>query len=759
LLLAFALAGLTPAHALAQERGGPSSTRIDVFPAANATVARDSTGRVTVRATRITDPMTLDGVLDEGVYARIRPIDGFLQQEPHEGQPATQKTDVWLLFDDRNLYVSARCWSTDPSRIVANEMRRDSFANFQNDNFAVLFDTFHDRRNGVQFQSTPLGGLSDSLITDERDSNRDWNTVWDARARRFDQGWIVEFVIPFRSLRYPAPGPQDWGVQFRRVARGTNEFSYLTPMPAAFTQRAMVRVSQAATLVGLEAPKAALNLEVKPYALGAVKTDLEASAPYSNDPNAQAGIDAKYTFKNGLVADGTVNTDFAQVEEDEQQVNLTRFSLFFPERREFFLEGAGIFAFGGASVSPRGGQQGPPSNTPILFYSRTIGLFEYGDDETAAVPLLAGGRLTGRTGGYTVGAINIQQRADASIGAPSTNFSVLRLKRDILRQSSVGVIFTNRSQSVNANGASQTLGADASFTFQRYLTINTYLARTRTDGLEGNDASYRGDIAWTGDRYGFEAEHLVVERNFNPEVGFMRRENFRRNYGMFRFSPRPPGPSPIRKYQFETAFDHFTDTNGRLESQQAQVQAGMDLQNADEWRVEFRNNYEYLDEPFEIADGLFLPVGAYRFNDAEASYTIGPQRKVNGTILAGGGQFFDGTRTVLGYRGRIEVTSRLGVEPGISVNWVDLTEGSFVAKLLTARVTYNLSPRKALMGLVQYNSEGHVIGANVRFRWEYRPGSDLFVVYNEGRDTSLGVNRSALSSRSFVVKFTRLFRF
>jgi len=758
-LVMCALAALTPAQALAQERGGPSPARTDVFPTADATVARDSAGHVTVRATRITDPMTLDGVLDEGVYARIKPIDGFLQQEPHEGQPATQKTDVWLLFDDKNIYVSARCWSTDPSRIVANEMRRDSFANFQNDNFAVLFDTFHDRRNGVQFQSTPLGGLSDSLITDERDSNRDWNTVWDARARRFDQGWIVEFVIPFRSLRYAAPGPQDWGVQFRRVARGTNEFSYLTPMPAAFTQRAMVRVSQAATLVGLEAPKAALNLEVKPYALGAVKTDLEASAPYSDDPNAQAGIDAKYTLKNGLVAVGTLNTDFAQVEEDEQQVNLTRFSLFFPERREFFLEGAGIFAFGGASVSPRGGQQGPPSNTPILFYSRTIGLFEYGDDETAAVPLLAGGRLTGRTGGYTVGAINIQQRADASIGAPSTNFSVVRLKRDILRQSSAGVIFTNRSQSVNANGASQTLGADASFTFQRYLTINTYLARTRTDGRDGNDASYRGDIAWTGDRYGVEAEHLVVERNFNPEVGFLRRADFRRSYGMFRFSPRPKGPSAIRKYQFETSVDHVTDTNGRLETQLAAAEAGMELQNGDEWRFELRNNYEYLDEPFEIADSITLPVGPYRFNDAEARYTIGPQRRVNGTVFAGGGQFFDGTRTEIGYRGRIEVTSRLGVEPGVSVDWVDLAEGSFVAKLLTARVTYNLSPRKALMGLVQYNSEGHALGANVRFRWEYRPGSDLFVVYNEGRDTSLGVNRSALSSRSFVVKFTRLFRF
>ena len=410
-------------------------------------------------------------------------------------------------------------------------------------------------------------------------------------------------------------------------------------------------------------------------------------------------------------------------------------------------------------MSPRGGQQGPPSNTPILFYSRTIGLYEYAEDETTSVPLLAGGRLTGRTGAYTIGALNIQQRADESLGAPSTNFSVVRVKRDILRQSSVGLIFTNRSQAVNAEGSNQTLGADASFTFLKNLTINTYLARTRTEARDGNDASYRGDVVWMGDRYGFEAEHLVVERHFNPEAGFLRREDFRRSFGMFRFSPRPNGPSAIRKYQFETSFDHFTDTNGRLETQVAQARAGMDLQNGDEWRVEFRNNYEYLDEPFEITDGLFLPVGGYRFNEVEGLYTIGPQRRVNGTLSAGGGQFFDGTRTEVGYRGRVEVTRRLGVEPGIAFNWVDLPVGSFLAKLLTARVTYNLSPRQALMALVQYNSEGSVIGANVRFRWEFRPGSDLFVVYNEGRDTTLGVNRSELSARSFVVKVTRLFRF
>jgi hypothetical protein len=757
-MLVCAVTALAAVPSSAQE-GGPAAPRADGVASPAATVARDSAGRVTVRATRIAETVVVDGLLDEAVYSRVQPIDGFLQQEPHEGQPATQKTEVWLLFDDQNVYVSARCWSTQPERIVANEMRRDSFALFQNDNFAVLFDTFHDRRNGVQFQSNPLGGLSDSLITDERDSNRDWNTVWDARAKRFEKGWTVEFAIPFRSLRYSAPGPQDWGVQFRRVARGQNEFSYLTPMPAAFTQRAMVHVSQAAALVGLEAPKAALNLEVKPYALGSVQTDLEASTPFSNDPAAQAGIDAKYTFKNGLVADASLNTDFAQVEDDEQQVNLTRFSLFFPERRDFFLEGAGIFAFGGASVSPRGGQQGPPSNTPILFYSRKIGLFEYGDDETAAVPLLAGGRLTGRTGAYTVGALNIQQRAEASVAAPSTNFSVLRLKRDVLRQSSVGVIVTNRSQALYTDGSNQTLGADAAFTLRRYLTINAYLARTRTEGRSGNDASYRANVQWTGDQYGFEGEHLVVERNFNPEVGFLRREDFRRNYGMFRFSPRPGGPSPIRKYQFETAFDHFTNTEGRLETQIAQAQVGMDLQNGDEWRFECKNNYEYLDEPFEISDGLFLPVGAYRFNDVEARYTIGPQRRINGSLWVGGGQFFDGTRQEIGYRGRIELTSRLGVEPGIAFNRVTLVEGSFLAKLLTARATYNLSPRQALMALVQYNSEGSVVGANVRFRWEFKPGSDLFVVYNEGRDTSFGVHRSELSSRSFAVKVTRLLRF
>ncbi len=731
------------------------------FSSPTATVARDAAGHVTVRATRVARPITLDGALDDPVYQEVEAIGGFLQQEPHEGQPATQRTDVWLLYDDRNIYVAARCWMTDPAGLVANEMRRDGFAIFQNDNFGAFFDTFHDRRNGVFFYTNALGALSDQAVTDERDTNRDWNTVWDLRTGRFDQGWTVEMVIPFRSLRYPAPGPQHWGVQFRRIVRGVNEFSYLTPMPAAFTQRAIARVSQAATLVGLEAPPAALNLELKPYTLGKVETDLGAVEPFTNDVTGALGLDTKYTFKNGLVADLTVNTDFAQVEDDEQQVNLTRFGLFFPERRDFFLEGAGIFAFGGASVSPRGGsQQGPPSSTPILFYSRRIGLFEYGDDdESASVPLVAGGRITGRVGAFTIGALDIQQRASAAIGAPATNFSVVRVRRDILKQSNIGVLFANRSRATDAPGSNQTFGADAAFTFHRSLTINTYYAATRTEGREGRDASYRADVLWTGDRYGFEAEHLTVQPNFNPDAGFLRREDFRRNYGMVRFSPRPGGSSPIRKYQSEVSFDHFTDSDGHLETQLARGVVGMDFQNGDDWRLEVTNNYEFLDEPFEVEDGIFVPVGGYRFTDAEARYQIGPARRINGTLSAGAGQFYDGTRAQAGYRGRIELSSRLGVEPGLSFNWVDLPGGRFVARLLTARVNYNLSPRKALSALVQYNSAGDVIGANLRFRWEFRPGSDLFVVYNEGRDTEFGVRHAALQARTFAIKVTRLFRF
>lgn len=752
------LSGTGPAT-MAQELPEVPPAAVSPEPRPPASVARDAAGRVTVRAVRSVRPITLDGALDDEVYAEVQPIDGFVQQEPREGQPALQKTDVWLLFDDTNIYVAARCWMTSPGQMVASEMRRDGMGISQNDNFGVLLDTFHDRRNGFLFYTNAVGGMGDSLITDERDTNRDWNTVWDVRTRRFDQGWTVEMVIPFRSLRYPAPRAQVWGVQFRRVVRGVNESSYLTPMPAAYGQRGMVRVSRAATLVGLETPAPSLSFELKPYVLGKVETDLGFHVPVRGDPGADAGFDAKYALKNGLVADLTVNTDFAQVEDDEQQVNLTRFSQFFPERREFFLEGAGLFAFGGASVSPRGGgQQGSSSSTPILFYSRRVGLYKSAD-ATGSVPILGGARLTGRIGAYSVGAMNIQQRAAPDLGAPATNVSVIRLRRDILKQSSVGLIFANRSRAIESPGSNQTIGTDAALTFLRDLTINAYYARTRTGGTTGEDTSYRAGVAWLGDKYGLEAEHLTVEKHFNPEVGFLRRRDFRRNFAMVRYSPRPADPRRVRKYLLEMSADQFTSTSGLIETQQVSAQAGMELQNGDEWRVELSNSYESLSRVFEIAPDVTVPIGGYRFNEVEARYQLGPRRRASGHLTATAGQFYDGTRTSVGYRGRVDFTHQLGLEPGVSFNQVHLIEGSFLATLVTARVNYTLSPRKAFSGLVQYSSAGNVIGANLRFRWEFRPGSDVFVVFNEGRDTELGIRRSELQTRTFVVKVTRLFRF
>jgi hypothetical protein len=262
-----------------------------------------------------------------------------------------------------------------------------------------------------------------------------------------------------------------------------------------------------------------------------------------------------------------------------------------------------------------------------------------------------------------------------------------------------------------------------------------------------------------GDRYGFELEHLTVEENFDPEVGFLRREDFRQNHGSFRFSPRPKGPSRIRKYQFETGFDHFVDSNGRLETQEAQAMIGMDLQNGDAWRLDYANEYEYLDDDYEVISDVFVPIGGYRFDQVEARYERGPTHRVNGMFTLGTGSFYDGTRTQAGYRGRVELTSKLGLEPGITFNWLDLQEGSFLTKLLMARVNYNPSPRKAFSALLQYNSAGNVIGANLRFRWEFKPGSDFFVVYNEGRDTTPGVRRSELSNRTIAIKLTRLLRF
>ncbi len=732
-------------------------------PRAPEVIARDSEGRTTVRATRLAEPIVLDGKLDDPVYSQVKAITGFIQQEPQDGELATEQTDVWLLFDDRNFYVSARCWDSHPDRMVANEMRRDNSGIFQNENLGVLIDTFYDRRNGVQFQVNALGALRDQLIGDEGQANNvDWNTVWDAKASMDDRGWIVEIAIPFKSIRFKQVGAQVWGLNMRRIVTWKNERSFLAPISAEYGTRGVYRFSDAATLVGVEVPGASRNLELKPYAVSSLTTDQTADEPFTNDPDADVGFDVKYGLTRGLIADFTYNTDFAQIEEDDQQVNLTRFNLLFPEKRDFFLEGQSIFNFGGVQTLRGSGSTRPGTRradlTPVMFFSRRIGITEDGID-----PIRVGGRVTGRAGPYRIGALNIQTRGVENSEISATNFSVFRLRRDILRRSDIGVIATHRNTSPTEGGSSNSLfGVDGNFALHQNLTINSYYALTSTPRAEGglvgtDDASYRGNLTYISDRYGLILEHLYVGEHFLPELGFLKRDAFRRNFAQARFSPRPSSIAAIRRLVYQGEFDYITDPSGRLESQRAEGHFRIEFENSDQARVVYTNYYEFLPEEFEISDGVILPVAEYRFQDVLFLYSLGPQTFLPSTMTFRTGSFFSGDRQEVTFNGRVELSSKFSIEPRVAINWVDLAEGSFTQRLVRARVNYTFTPRMFVSSLIQYNSGADSVSASVRFRWEYEPGSDLFVVYSEGRDELSG--EPFLANRTFAVKFTKLFRF
>ena len=719
-------------------------------PVAPEVVSRDEAGRVTLRAVRIASPLRLDGQLNEEAYTSVPAIADFIQMEPHEGEPATQKTEFWLLFDRDNVYVTARCWESHPERMVANEMRHDNFAIFQaNDNVTFILDTNYDRRNGVIFVVNPIGGRAEGQVTNERQYNGDLNVIWDVAVGRFEGGWTMEAAIPFKSLRYRPGTAQTWGFNIKRENRWKNESAYLTRMPNALAQRAMMQVSLAATLVGVEAPEGLKNLEIKPYAVSSLTSDSTSTPKMANAVNGDLGLDVKYGVTRNLTADLTYNTDFAQVEADEQQVNLTRFSLFFPEKREFFLENKGTFDFGGTGV----GLGTSSSDMPTLFYSRQIGL-----QAGRAVPIQGGGRLSGRVGRYSVGLLNIQTADAPAADARGTNFTVARLKRDVLRRSSIGALVTRRSIRAGGPGSNDAYGLDGSFAFFNNLSVNTYWARTHTTGLKGDDVSYRAQLDYSGDRYGVQLEHMAIGEDFSPEVGFLRRADMRKSFGQFRFSHRPRSIKSVRRFSTAGSINYLENRGGRLESRDWDAQFDIELQNSDRATFFYNDVYEFLPQPFRIAPAVTLPVGGYDFAFLRGTYTFGPPRKMSGGASVERGTFYEGHRTTVAVSsGRVELTPQFSLQPTLSVNRVSLPQGSFTSNLVGSRVTFTMTPLMFVSALLQYNSGGNSLASNVRFRWEYRPGSELFVVYNEQRDT-LARRFPALANRSIIVKINRLFR-
>jgi len=567
--------------------------------------------------------------------------------------------------------------------------------------------------------------------------------------------------IPFKTLRYRSGPSQLWGVQLRRAIRRKNEWVYLTRLPISSGgggSGGIFRVSAAGTLVGMEPPAASRNIEIKPYGIGGLTTDVNASPPTDGERSGDFGLDVKVGITQNLTADLTYNTDFAQVEVDEQQVNLTRFSLFFPEKREFFLEGRGIFDFARGGRGSGGGGGGGGGNSPTLFYSRRIGL-----QSGRSVPILGGGRVTGKLGQFDVGALSIQTDDEQVSGAEATNFTVVRVKRDVLRRSAIGGLFTNRSIALGGDGASRTYGADATFAFYENIQALGYYARTDTPGVVGENASYQAQFGYAPDRYGLEVDHLLVEDDFAPEVGFVRRDNFRRTSVQGRFSPRPRSIDAIRQFRLEAGIDYIlTADSDLLETRQNQLSFQTEFENSDQFTVAVNDTYELLLEPFSPGGNVTIPVGGYGFSDVEASYAFGQQRRMNGQVSLLRGGYFSGDITTLRFRqGRIGVTTQLSIEPSVSVNWIDTPQGAFRTDLAATRVNYAFNPRMFFSGLLQYNSGSDTVNSNLRLRWEYSPGSELFVVYTEDRDsTPLRPDRiTELRNRGLVIKFNRLFRF
>jgi hypothetical protein len=731
-------------------------------------ISRGPNGQATIRAIKLTAPLKVDGVLDEEVYTREKPFGGLIQVTPKYGEQQSERSDVWITYDDAHIYLSCRCYdSAPPNEWIINELRRDTNGLRQNDHIGAMFDTFYDRRSGFGFYTNALGARADYSVVDEGGPNTDWNPVWTSKGGRFDGGWTVEMAVPFKSLRY-RPGPnQVWGIQLRRSVRRKNEWAYLTPVPQILAgPQAFNRISAGGTLVGLDLPDAGRNIELKPYAISRVTTDRVRTPAISGEWDNDIGGDMKYAITPNLTADLTVNTDFAQVEIDEQQVNLTRFSLFFPEKRDFFLEGRGIFEFarGGSGI---GTGFGSSVDLPYLFYSRRIGL-----NSNRIIPIDVGGRVTGKVGPWAIGLMNIQTGSEPVSQTEPTNFSVLRLKRDVFARSSIGVMATNRSRLTGRDGSNQAYGIDGAFSLSQDLSLGAYWARTQTTDLDGDDQSWQARVDYNTDRYGARGEFFTIGTNFRPEVGFTRRTGIDRSFGELRFSPRPRNIKGVRKFTWTGSGEYIENALGEVEARVWAGRFGTEFESSDQLQLDFTRTYDLLDLPFTPAGSpVPIPAGTYSFDAVTAAMTFGAQRRISGTVTLQAGEYYDGKIRSLTLGpgpmtpgGRVSLMTQLTFEPTFQITRIELPTTTFTTRLARTRIDYGFSPLMFLSALLQYNSADRAFSTNLRYRWEYAPGSELFLVYTDERDmTDDGFTPQpavrGLKNRAFVVKLNRLWRF
>ena len=704
----------------------------------------------TARAARITTPPVIDGHPDEAVWQQAEPLTEFIQRDPSEGAAATERTMIRFLTDGEALYVGAWLYDREASQIVRGERLRDVELT-NSDYFAIILDTYHDRQNGFVFGTTPAGVEYDGQVVREGDGggvtqqgqtraqsgsaggfNLNWDASWKVATSVDSLGWYAEFRIPFSTLRYGSARTQTWGLNVVRSIRRRHEEAFWSFIPRQFN---LYRVSRAGQLADLQVPTQRIAT-LTPYLLtSAVRSFLSGSkASYPTE----VGIDGKLGLTPSLTLDATYNTDFAQVEVDEQRTNLTRFPLFFPEKRPFFLENAGIFAAGTPQAVD-------------LFFSRRIGIDSLGHP----VPIVGGGRLTGKAAGFTVGALQLFTENVAG-GQPANSYTVGRVTREWGR-SRVGAIAVQRIATSNSDDHNRTFGLDGRFAVSDPITVDWWAAKTETPGRTGRDGAFSVRLGHQTRVWNNSLRFVQVGGDFNPEVGFLSRSNYRFYEGSL-FRTIPLKSQWLRYWQPHFTYRGYFGFDGKMQSEQYHVDLGeAEMNNGGRIGPELNFYGEGLTKPFQIANGVTLPADVYRYASLGFDFASNPSAPVSLTARLDVGGLYNGTR----YGGNATLTVRRGSSLTTSLlvdyNDVHLDQGNFIRSLVGLRVGYFFTPRVFLQSLVQYNNQAQAFSANLRFGWLNTASTGLFVVLNDAEDATGLFAWQRPITRSFVVKFTRQF--
>jgi hypothetical protein len=714
--------------------------------------ADDNAGPRSIAALRITgdERPRLDGRLDEPFWQRAQPAADFIQVDPTNGAPATEPTEVRIVFDRDTIYMGVTCFDSDPDGWLGYERRRDGFLP-ADDRFMWTIDTYLDARSGYFFEMNPSGLMADSWFGVNGD-NRAWDGIWNARVHRSAIGWTIEIAIPFRTLNFD-PDSDAWGFNFQRTVRRKNEDSIW--MGWARNQ-GLRRMTNAGRVTGIRDVSQGRGLDVKPYAL--LTSVAQPGHGVATDSDGDAGLDVFYNPTPSMRANLTINTDFAQTEVDQRQVNLTRFNLFFPERREFFLDGATFFDFGSSAGS----------NDLLVnpFFSRRIGL----SADATPQPIDVGTKVTGQLGGQDVGLLHVRSGTGDDHEFVGEDFTVARVKRRVFQQSYIGALYTRRAARDTGAGASHTAGVDFRLATSRFLgnqNLNAtgWLLHTSGPAVDGAGAgrsnAFGVFVEYPNDRWSARVGAREVQANFDPEVGFVTRRDYRRYQPGLTFAPRPQGHRYVRRLEFSANADVLTSTtNHLLERSLSVTLLGVELHSQDSFGIELNPTHERLDAPFTIAPGIVLPLGAqYTYTRVALRGQTANRRvlAINGRYETGG--FYSGDRRQV--VAQLNVRARPGYLVYLNGEWnqVNLREGRFASNLYRVIGETQFTPFVALVNTLQFDTVSRVAGLQSRFRWIVTPGNDIYLVYNHNWLEDPILDRFAIQDRRFASKLLYTHRF